>query len=276
MKIGFFYNYYNTKLREENNKGGIYMGLIEGKVAIVTGGGQGLGEGICKNFAKQGASVAIFGRTFSKVERVANEIKEAGGNAIPILCDISNRESVNEAVKMVVDTYGKIDILVNNAMVQRLVPFDQSTAEDLMAAYESSVLGTYNMMMACFPYLKETKGKVVNMGSAAGTEGRPNQITYAASKEAVRGLTKGFAVEWGVYGINVNVVCPTGSSPAWEAYAAQIGEEGVQKTLSQFLIKRMGDPETDIANVVLFASSYLSDYMTGRTLFADGGRACFR
>lgn len=252
------------------------MGLIEGKTAIVTGGGQGLGEGICKKFAKEGASVAIFGRTFSKVERVANEIKEAGGEAFPVLCDITKREDVDAAIKTVAEKYGTIDILVNNAMVQRLVPFDQSTADDLMAAYSSSVLGTYNMMMACFPYLKEVKGKVVNMGSAAGTEGRPNQVTYAASKEAVRGLSKAFACEWGVYEINVNVVCPTGSSPAWETYKATLSEEDLEKTFSQFLIKRMGDPETDIANIVLFASSYLANYMTGRTLFADGGRACFR
>lgn len=252
------------------------MGLIEGKVAIVTGGGQGLGEGICKRFAKEGASVAILGRTFSKVERVANEINEAGGNAVPVLCDISKRESVDEAIRTVIEQYGKIDILVNNAMVQRLVPFEQSTAEDLMAAYESSVLGTYNMMMACFPYLKETGGKVVNMGSAAGTEGRPNQVTYAASKEAVRGFSKAFACEWGEHGINVNVVCPTGSSPAWETYKKSLSEEALERTFSQFLIKRMGDPETDIANIVLFCSCYMSDYMTGRTLFADGGRACFR
>ena len=252
------------------------MGLIEGKVAIVTGGGQGLGEGVCKRFAKEGASVVVLGRTFSKVERVANEITEAGGIAIPVLCDISKRDSVDEAVKMVVDKFGKIDILVNNAMVQRLVPFEQSTAEDLMAAYESSVLGTYNMMMACFPYLKETSGKVVNFGSAAGTEGRPNQVTYAASKEAVRGLSKAFACEWGVHGINVNVVCPTGSSPAWEIYKDKLTKEQLDHTFAQFLIKRMGDPETDIANIVVFLSWYMSDYMIGRTLFADGGRACFR
>ena len=132
------------------------------------------------------------------------------------------------------------------------------------------------MMMASFPYLKEQAGKVVNFGSTAGTEGRPNMITYGAAKEAVRGLTKGFAVEWGIYDINVNTICPTGTSPAWEAHKENIGEEGVEKALELFPIKRMGDPETDIANIVLFLSSYLSDYMTGRTLFADGGRATYR
>ena len=253
------------------------MGLIEGKVAIVTGGGQGLGEGVCKNFAREGAFVAILGRTFSKVERVANEIKAEGGEAFPVLCDVTDRVQVDKAVKEVAEKYGKIDILINNAMTQRLVPFDQSTVEDLKDTLNSCVIGSYNMMMACFPYLKEAKqGKVVNFGSGAGVEGRPNMITYGAAKEAVRGLTKGFAVEWGKYGITVNTVCPTGSSPAWEAYSKEIGEEGVAKTLAQFCIKRMGDPETDIANIVLFLSSYLSDYMTGRTLFADGGRSAFR
>ena len=252
------------------------MGLIENKVAIVTGGGQGLGEGICRRFAKEGASIAILGRTLSKIERVANDIKEEGGEAFPILCDITDRNQVDNAVQSVVDKYGTVDILINNAMTQKLVPFDKSTEEDLIDTFKSCVLGTYNMMMSCFPYLKLQGGKVVNFGSAAGVEGRPNMITYGAAKEAVRGLTKGFAVEWGKFDININVVCPTGSSPAWETYSKQIGEEGVKKALEPFLIKRMGDPETDIANIVLFLSCYMSDYMTGRTLFADGGRALYR
>lgn len=252
------------------------MGLIDGKVAIVTGGGQGLGEGVSKNFAKEGAHVAILGRTFSKVERVAKEINESGGEAFPVLCDVTSRDNVDKAITEVVNKYGTIDILVNNAMTQRLVPFDQSTEEDLMDAYKSSVLGTYNMSMACFPYLKENKGNVVNFGSTAGTEGRPNMLTYGAAKEAVRGLTKGFSNEWGIYEINVNTVCPTGSSPAWEAHKKNIGEAGVQKALELFPIKRMGDPETDIANIVLFLASPLANYMTGRTLFADGGRASYR
>lgn len=252
------------------------MGLIEGKIAVITGGGQGIGAAVCRTFTKEGAKVAILGRTFSKVEDVASNLIADGYDALAIKCDVSDRSSVDSAIAQIIEKYGKIDILINNAMVQRNVPFDQSTEKDLWDAYASSVLGTYNMMMASFPYLKEAKGKVVNFGSAAGIQGRPNQVTYSASKEAVRGLSKGFAVEWGEYGINVNVICPIANTPAWEIYKARLSEEAIRQTMSEFIIKRMGDPDTDVANVVLFLSSYLSDYMTGRTLFADGGRACYR
>jgi len=252
------------------------MGLIEGKVAIVTGGGQGIGAAVCRNFAKEGAKVVDLGRTLSKVEKVVDGIKAEGYDALALQCDVSKRDSVDAAVKETIGKYGKIDILINNAMVQRLVPFDQSTEQDLWDAYASSVLGTYNMMMACFPYLKETQGKVVNFGSAAGIQGRPNQATYSAAKEAVRGLSKDLAVEWGPYGINVNIICPIASTPAWDSYKSKLSQQDIDKTMSEFIIKRMGDPDTDVANVVLFLSSYLSDYMTGRTLFADGGRACYR
>ena len=251
------------------------MGLIENKVAIVTGGGQGLGEGICRRFAKEGASIAILGRTLSKIERVANDIKEEGGEAFPILCDITDRNQVDNAVQSVVDKYGTVDILINNAMTQKLVPFDNSTEEDLIDTFKSCVLVTYNMMISCFPYLKLQGGKVVNFGSAAGVEGRPNMITYGAAKEAVRGLTKGFAVEWGKFDININVVCPTALLQRGKPIVNRL-RRGCKKALEPFLIKRMGDPETDIANIVLFLSCYMSDYMTGRTLFADGGRALYR
>lgn len=253
------------------------MGLIEGKVAIVTGGGQGLGAAVCKKFATEGASVAILGRTFSKVEKVAEEIKAQGLEATAFKCDVSNRAEVDEVVKAVVEKYGKIDVLANNAAVEHIgMTLMDSTEEQLMDGLKNNVLGTFNMMQACFPYLKETKGHVINYGSAAGTQGRENQATYAATKEAVRGLSKSASAEWGKYEINVNVICPVGSSPAWEGYKAKLSEEQLAQTFSEFAIKRMGDPDTDIANVVLFLASDLSNYMTGRTLFADGGRANYK
>lgn len=252
------------------------MGLLDGKVAFVTGAGQGLGEGAAHALAADGAAVVLADLALDKVQKVAGDLTAAGYEALPVECDVRDRAAVDVAVGSAVERFGKIDILVNNAMTQRLVSFDEATAEDLLDAYQSSVLGTFNCMKSCFPYLRENGGKVVNFGSAAGTEGTVNMATYGAAKEAVRGLSKAVATEWGRYGITVNVIVPTGSSPAWEKFKSGLSEEQIRKLSNQAPIRRMGDPVADIGRIVVFLSSPYSDYMTGRTLFADGGRSKFR
>jgi len=252
------------------------VGLLKDKVALITGAAQGLGAGCATAFMQQGAHVACVDVNGEGAEKVAAELVADGADAIALHCDVSDRQQVDAAVVSVVEEFGRLDILVNAAMTQRLVPFEVSTEEDLHDAYRSSVLGTYNCMMACFPHLKESAGKVINFGSAAGTGGESGMATYAAAKEAVRGLSKAVAVEWGAHNINVNVICPTGISPAYEAWAASVGPEGVAAALKPYVLRRMGDPVQDIGGVVVFLASSLSDYMTGRTLFADGGRAYFR
>ena len=252
------------------------MGLLAGKTAIITGGGQGIGEGICKNFAREGARVAVLGRTLSKVERVAKEIQSEGGEAFAVQCDVTDQAAVDHAISEIAAKYGGIDILVNNAMTQRLCPVEQATAEDLMDTLRSCVLGSFLMSMACFPYLKASKGKVVNFGSCAGTEGRPNMLTYGTAKAACQGFTRNLAVEWGPYGINVNCVVPTADSPAYKEHVKRVGQEVANRAFDMYIIKRMCDPETDVANIVLFLCSHLSNYMSGRTLYADGGRSLTR
>jgi NAD(P)-dependent dehydrogenase (short-subunit alcohol dehydrogenase family) len=251
------------------------MGLLDGKVALITGAGQGLGKGAAHALAADGAAVVLADLALANVQKVAGDLTAAGYDALPLECDVRNRASVDEAVAAAGARFGRIDILINNAMTMKVASFDEATAEDLLDAYESSVLGTFNCMKSCFPYLRQRGGKVVNFGSAAGTEGVANMATYGAAKEAVRGLTKAAAIEWGGHGITVNVVVPTGSSPAWERVKSGLNDEEVQKMLER-PIMRMGDPVDDIGRVVVFLSSSYSDYMTGRTLFADGGRSKFR
>ncbi|WP_030167959.1 MULTISPECIES: SDR family oxidoreductase [Actinomycetes] len=252
------------------------MGLVDDKIAFITGAGQGLGEGAARALAADGAAVVVADLDFEKVRRVALTIEAAGSRALAVHCDVRDRTSVDEAVKAAAAEFGQLDILVNCAMTQNLVPFDEATAEDLTSAFESSVLGTFNLMKSCFPYLRKNGGKVVNFGSAAGTEGVAGMATYGAAKEAVRGLTKAVATEWGQHGITVNVVVPTGASPAWERVKSSMSDKDLERTFAQFPLKRMGDPIDDVGRVVVFLCSPYSDYMTGRTLFADGGRSLFR
>ena len=254
------------------------MGILEGKVIIVTGGGQGIGEGLVYACCHEGAKVVNLGRTFEKVERVVNNIKKDGCDAIAIQCDVSEREQIDAAVAKVIETYGKIDGLVVNHMTQSFGAVEDCTEENMWYDYKNNVLGTFNCVKACLPYLKETKGRIVNFASGSGTHGTPGMLSYATSKEAIRGMTKVLAIELAKYEINVNCVVPTGNSPAWETTKKQFPDR-LEKMLEGYLIRRgdnLGDPEADIGGIVVFLLSKYSQYMTSRTLFADGGKSFFR
>ena len=255
------------------------MGLLEGKVAIITGGGQGIGEGLVYAFCHEGAKVANLGRTYSKVERVVNNVKAEGLEAIAIGCDVSDPAQVEEAVRKVVETYGRIDVVVNNAATEHFAPFEKTDTAHMEEAFRNNVLGSFNCIKAAYPYLKESKGRVINFGSGAGISGSGNMCSYACSKEAVRGMTKALAVEFARYGINVNCIIPTGNSPAWEKTKEKYPDK-LDRMLEGYLIRRpnhgLGDPEADIGGVAVFLASRYSQYMTGRTLFADGGKSLYR
>lgn len=254
------------------------MGILEGKVIVITGGGQGIGEGLVYACCHEGAKVANLGRTFEKIDRVVNNIKKDGCDAIAIQCDVSERDQVDKAIAKVIETYGKIDGLVVNHMTQTKGSIETCTEEAMTYDYKNNVLGTFNCVQACLPYLKETKGRIVNFASGSGMHGCANMLSYATSKEAIRGMTKCLAIELSKYEINVNCVVPTGNSPAFEE-TKKFYAGGVKKMLEGYLISRgenLGDPETDIGGIVVFLLSKYSQYMTSRTLFADGGRSFFR
>ncbi len=255
------------------------MGILEGKVAIITGGGQGIGEGLVHAFCKEGAKVVNVGRTLSKVERVAADVKAEGGDAIALQCDVSDRAQMDAAAAKTVETYGKIDILVNNAMSQHLVPFEETTEEDMWDAYKNNVLGTFVCVQSCLPYLKKTEGRIINFSSGSATHGSSKMVSYGSSKGAIMSMTKILAVELAPYHINVNCVVPTAVTPSFEKLYAESTPERRAQMLNGYLITRekgLGDPEKDVGGVVLFLASEYSQYMTGRTLFADGGKAMIR
>lgn len=248
------------------------MGRLDGKVAIVTGAGQGVGRGIALVFAKEGAKVVAAGRTASKCARTADEIKSFGGTAISVTCNVASRKDVNAAVAETVRTFGTVDILVNNAAESRPgVLLVDTTDDDIARDCGSAFMGTFYFMQACFPYLKERGGKVINLGSLAGVEGMAGFTSYAVAKEAIRALTRIGAREWGHHRINVNVVCPAASSPAVQQWSEAFPDD-LKQMLARVALGRMGDCELDIGRAVLFLASSDADYITGQTIMVDGGQ----
>jgi NAD(P)-dependent dehydrogenase (short-subunit alcohol dehydrogenase family) len=248
---------------------------LEGQCAIVTGAGRGLGRGIALAFANEGASVACIGRTMATIEETAHLLTARNVASMAVRCDVTSRAQVFAAVERVAERFGAIDILVNNAMDLHHLPIPEITEAELDRAIRSSLYGSLFFMQACFPYLKEAKGAVVNFASAGGTEGWPGQAAYSAAKEAVRGLTKSAAAEWGPLGITVNVVAPMGFSDAFGAWYEDLSEEEKARYIEGVPLRRIGDAETDIGSVVAFLASRGGSYITGRTIFVDGGRSFY-
>jgi NAD(P)-dependent dehydrogenase (short-subunit alcohol dehydrogenase family) len=246
------------------------LGQLEGKVAIVTGAGRGIGRAVALLFALEGAKVAVVSRTAATVDEVVAAIQEAGGTAIGIACDVTAGDQVAGAVDRTVGAFGTVDILVNNAHDTRdlQVPFIDTT-DEMLDAQMAFFKTTVRFMRGCFPYLRERRGKVINLGSVVGVIGGHKMLAYGAAKEAIRQATRVAAREWGRYGINVNAVCPTAET---EGLADAIrNEPAVANFIKSIPLRRAGDPANDIAPIFLFLAGSASDYLTGHTLMADGG-----
>lgn len=247
---------------------------LKDKVAIITGGAGGIGSGMARAMAKEGAKIVIVdvneesGRT---VEKELNGISEAKF----IKADISKKENVKEIVADVVKTFGKIDIMVNNAHVSRQANLVDTTDEIMALSFDTGFYPTFYFMQECYPHLKETKGKVINFASGAGLSGMLMQGSYAAAKEAIRGLSRVAANEWGPDGINVNLISPIAMTPGVVHWKSQ-HPDAYEGMINKIPLRRMGDPEQDIGRVAVFLASEDSDYMTGQTLMVDGGSVMLR
>jgi 2-hydroxycyclohexanecarboxyl-CoA dehydrogenase len=256
------------------------MGLLTGKVAIISGAGTGLGKGTAVAMAREGACVTLLGRRLEKVQEVARDIEAIGGRALALHCDIRDRAQVDAAVAETVRQFGTVDILVNNATAGlaefHMVPIDQVSVEDMEAHYRTDVLGYLYCMQACFPYMKEHGGKVINIGSDASTSGMPASGSYPIMKEAVRGLTKAAAMDWARYQIAVNCICPAGRSEGYNEWIRTLPPGGEQAVVAGIPMGRMGDPEQDVGRAVVAFASDLTSFITGRTIHVDGGLGTFR
>ncbi|KQV13447.1 3-oxoacyl-ACP reductase [Pseudomonas sp. Root329] len=241
------------------------MSRLNGKVAIVTGAGRGIGRATAKLFAEEGAKVAVVSRTAENVAAVVAEIQATGGIALGVVCDIADPDQIKAAVEKVVAVYGRIDILVNNAFDPSVVLSSvlDLSAEQLQRNLEMGPIAYLRTMQACYPHLKASgEGRVINFASLAGVIGLQGYAPYNMAKEAVRALTRSAAREWGADKITVNNVMPVADT--WGAAANAPAPTNV--------LGRYGSPEEDIAPVVLFLASKDAQFLTGYSLTPDGGQ----
>lgn len=249
---------------------GIYMGRLADRVAIVTGGGQGVGRGIALALAKEGASVVVVGRTLEKCSRTVEEIQSFSGTAMALACDVSKRDQVDEVVRKTVDAFGSIHVLVNNAHASRPMVSLIDTTEKDMAISQKGMYGTYHFMQACFPFLEQSRGAVINLGSVSGLRGDAGFAAYAIAKEGIRAMSRVAAREWGPHGITVNVICPFSDSPGVE-YMIDNNPGFIDTLTEETSLKRLGSSEADVGRTVVFLASADGAYITGQTINVDGG-----
>jgi 3-oxoacyl-[acyl-carrier protein] reductase len=244
--------------------------LLEGKVAVVTGAGRGIGKGIALKLAGEGATVAACGRSLANVEALAAEISKNGGKAAAFAVDVSDGEQVSVTCDAVVKNFGRVDVLVNNAGVTRDQLLMRMSDEDWDTVLDTNLKGAFHFAKAATrPMLKQRSGRIINISSIIGLTGNAGQSNYAASKAGLIGFTKSLARELASRNIMVNAVAPgfiiTDMTQA-------LGEQAQAAVKDRIALGRLGTAE-DVANVVLFLASDLANYVTGEVITVDGGLA---
>ncbi len=248
------------------------MQRLKDRVAIVTGAGQGIGRGIARRFAREGARVVVAEINAETGPRTTAELEELGAEALFVPTDIGRLDRVDAMVDAALERFGRVDVLVNNAWSgggpQRVEWYDDETLE---RAWRVGFLSAQRAMVRCLPAMKaQGGGSVINICSLNGVNAHMFTMHYNTAKEALRALTRTAAVEWGPFNVRCNVICPAAATEAYVAFR-DANPETAAEMLKENPLGRMGDPETDIGGAALFLASDDSIYVTGNTLFVDGG-----
>ena len=250
------------------------MRLLDGRVALITGAGQGIGRAMCTIFAEHGARVAAVDIDPLTAEDTAAAVIKAGGEAVAVACDVSDRSQVDGAVATVLEAFGALHVLVNAAIAGApTVPLLETSEALSDSMYRTGPLGTMHVIQACHPHLRGRNGSIINFASGAGIDGDIGFAAYAPAKEAVRSLTKVAARELGPDGIRVNAICPRAKTRLMEAWVEK-HPKSAEAQLRTIPLRRFGEPE-EIATAALFLASDLASYVTGHTLMVDGGSCTF-
>lgn len=248
------------------------MGLLDGKVAIVTGGGTGIGEAISKVFALEGARVVVSGLPDDPVDDVAQGIREDGGTAIAVRGDVSEPDEAKACVERAIDEFGRLDVLVNNAGVFQVTGEHQDIGvEDYDFMTKNNVRSALLMTKFALPHLQESRGNIVFTGSEAGTIGQPRCAIYGGTKGYLIAFARGIALEQASHGVRANVVCPGPTKTEWhDTDSSSMQEDMEDQIVKSVPMGRHGDPE-EIANVFAFVASDRASFVTGALYFSDGG-----
>lgn len=262
----------NTAFGEFSDKKEEIMKKFEGKVTLITGGGKGIGFGLATAFAREGSNLVITGRNEARLQDAKVELERKWGvKVLPLVADGADEAAVKAVVAKVHETFGRIDTLINNAQVSKSgLPLVEHTREDLDLAIFSGIYAAFFYMRECFPYLKESKGSVINFASGAGLFGKPGQSSYAAAKEGIRGLSRVAATEWGPAGVRVNVVCPLAMTESLQQWKVEYPEL-FAKTIKDIPLGRFADPVEDIGRTCVFLASEDASFITGETITLQGG-----
>ncbi|MDB4655452.1 3-oxoacyl-[acyl-carrier-protein] reductase [Flavobacteriales bacterium] len=245
------------------------MGLLDGKVALVTGGTRGIGKGICEKFVQEGATLVFtYLSSEDKANALATELSVNGAKVLPIRSDASQLEQAEKLIETIVEKYGQVDVVVNNAGVTRDNLLMRMKEEDWDAVIDTNLKSVFNLTKAVQrTMLKQRSGSIINISSVVGVQGNAGQSNYAASKAGIIGFSKSIAKELGSRNIRCNAIAPgfieTEMTDA-------LDEKVVEDWRKSIPLKRGGTPE-DVANAALFLASDLSAYVTGQTISVCGG-----
>lgn len=250
------------------------MRRLQGRVAFITGGGQGVGQGIAYALAAEGAAVAVTGRTLAKLQATAAEIEHRGGRCLPLVCNIKDAAALQQAVATTVQQLGGLDILVNNAQEVPLGTLLSVSEEALEAGWQSGPLATFRLMKLCHPHLaKSGHGNIINLASPAAMRWDASGYgAYGAVKEAIRQLSRAAACEWAKDGIRTNAILPLADSPAMAGWSAARPAEAAA-FIATVPMQRVGGCESDIGRFVATLCSDDCRFINGQSIAVDGGQA---
>jgi 3-oxoacyl-[acyl-carrier protein] reductase len=244
---------------------------LDGKVAVITGGGQGIGRAICRELVAGGAAVVVVDLNLGAAQAAVEEAVQQGGRGFAVAADVTDTQQVEAAFKAAIEHFGGIDVLVNNAggsARSAMSSFAESVRETWETVIDRNLIGTMNCTRAIVNHLMTRPGsKIVNIGSGTGVSGSPKQVDYSAAKAGVIGFTKALAKELGEFDINVNTVSP---GLIWSEGLADVPKATVEANLARQALKRYGQPE-DIAKAVAFLASDDAGFITGQNLVVCGG-----
>jgi NAD(P)-dependent dehydrogenase (short-subunit alcohol dehydrogenase family) len=241
------------------------------RVAIVTGGGRGIGKAVALAYAREGADVAVVARTSQEIARTASEIEDLGRKGLAIQADVCDPGDVNQMVGVVLETFGKVDILFNAAGVRAVAPSEELPYEDWKKVIEVNLTGSFLCSQRVAEPMKKTGyGKIIMVGSMQAHSGAPFRAAYIASKTGLVGLTRGLGVEWARYGINVNILSPGYFETDIILHQIEIGQLDLEAIERRTPMGRIGKMK-DLTGPAVFLASSESDFMCGQALIVDGG-----